>query len=108
MRALSRRGRGVGRESLSDRCVSLWVSERLNLPIESFDHWSLIIGGRAVGAISKAEDLKERTKQFAVRIVRMVQALPKRGEARIFGRQVVRSGTSVAANYRAAFRARSK
>ncbi len=55
-----------------------------------------------------AEALKARTKRFAVRIVKMFRALPKTPEARILGRQVVRSGTSVAANYRAACRARSK
>ena len=55
-----------------------------------------------------ADALKARTKLFAVRIVKMFRALPKAPEARILGRQVVRSGTSVAANYRAACRARSK
>jgi four helix bundle protein len=61
-----------------------------------------------MGSIKGAEALKERTKQFAVRIVKMFRALPRAAESRILGRQVVRSGTSVAANYRAAFRARSK
>jgi four helix bundle protein len=56
----------------------------------------------------QAEELKKRTKQFAIRIVRLYQALPKRDEARVIGRQVLRSGTSVAANYRAVCRARSK
>jgi len=56
----------------------------------------------------QAEELKERTKQFAIRIVRLYQALPKKDEGRVIGRQVLRSGTSVAANYRAACRARSK
>ena len=55
-----------------------------------------------------ADALKSRTKLFAVRIVKMFRALPKAPEARILGRQVVRSGTSVAANYRAACGARSK
>ena len=55
-----------------------------------------------------AEELKKRTKQFAIRIVRLYQALPKKDEGRVIGRQVLRSGTSVAANYRAACRARSK
>ena len=55
-----------------------------------------------------ADALKARTKLFAVGIVKMFRALPKAPEARILGRQVVRSGTSVAANYRAACRARSK
>jgi len=55
-----------------------------------------------------AEELKKRTKQFAIRIVRLYQALPKKDEGPVIGRQVLRSGTSVAANYRAVCRARSK
>jgi four helix bundle protein len=58
--------------------------------------------------IYAAEELKKRTKQFAIRIVRLFQALPRRDEARVIGKQVLRSGTSVAANYRAVCRARSK
>ncbi len=54
------------------------------------------------------KDLRERTKSFALRIVRMFSALPKTTEARVLGKQVLRSGTSVGANYREAFRARSK
>lgn len=53
-------------------------------------------------------DLKERTKQFALRVIRLCRALPRSEEARIIGRQLLRSGTSVGANYRAACRARSK
>ena len=55
-----------------------------------------------------AEELKARTRRFAVRIVRLFRALPKTDEARVLGKQVLRSGTSVGANYRAACRARSK
>jgi four helix bundle protein len=54
------------------------------------------------------EELKRRTKAFAIRIVKLFRSLPKTEEARIIGRQVLRSGTSVAANYRAVCRARSK
>jgi four helix bundle protein len=54
------------------------------------------------------EELKHRTKAFAIRIVKLFRSLPKTEEARIIGRQVLRSGTSVAANYRAVCRARSK
>ena len=57
--------------------------------------------------ITKQEILKNRTKQFAIRIVKLFRALPKNEEARIIGKQVLRSGTSVAANYRAVCRARS-
>ncbi|HZQ67875.1 MAG TPA: four helix bundle protein [Terriglobales bacterium] len=55
-----------------------------------------------------ADALKLRTKQFAIRIVRLFQSLPATDEARTLGKQLLRSGTSVAANYRAACRARSK
>ena len=53
-------------------------------------------------------DLVERTTEFALRVVRMFVGLPKAEEARVLGRQVLRSGTSVGANYREAQRARSK
>jgi four helix bundle protein len=53
-------------------------------------------------------DLRKRTKLFALRVVRMFIALPKTTEARVIGKQVLRSGTSVGANYREAFRARSE
>jgi len=53
-------------------------------------------------------DLKERTEEFALRIIRMFTSLPKTTEARILGKQVLRSGTSVGANYREANRGRSK
>jgi four helix bundle protein len=58
--------------------------------------------------MSQAEQLKARTKQFAIRIVRLFRALPKTEEARLVGRQMLRAGTSVAANYRAVCRARSR
>jgi len=54
------------------------------------------------------EQLRNRTKQFAIRIVSLFRELPKTDEARMIGRQAFRSGTSVAANYRAVCRARSK
>jgi len=57
---------------------------------------------------SQAEQLKARTKQFAIRVVRLFRTLPKTDEARVIGKQVLRSGTSVAANYRAVCRARSQ
>ena len=49
-----------------------------------------------------------RTKQFALRIMKLVGALPKTVQGRAIARQLMRSGTSVAANYRAACRSRSK
>lgn len=54
------------------------------------------------------KDLRERTKAFALRIIRMFSSLPKSTGAQVLGRQVLRSGTSVGANYREAWRARSK
>jgi len=56
----------------------------------------------------RAEELKNRSKQFAIRIVKLFRSLPKTEEAQIIGKQMLRSGTSVAANYRAVCRARSK
>jgi four helix bundle protein len=53
-------------------------------------------------------ELKQRTKQFALRVIKLVAALPKNTEGRAIGNQLVRSGTSVGANYRAACRGRSK
>ena len=49
-----------------------------------------------------------RTKQFALRIMKLVEALPITVQGRAIGNQIMRSGTSVVANYRAACRARSK
>lgn len=53
-------------------------------------------------------ELKQRTKQFALRIMKLVGALPKNMEGRTVGNQLLRCGTSVGANYRAACRGRSK
>ena len=54
------------------------------------------------------KDLKDRTKEFAIRVVCFYSNLPKITEAQVMGKQVLRSGTSVGANYREACRARSK
>src|ERR1035441_647569 len=54
------------------------------------------------------EELQSRTKRFALRVVKLYRSLPKSNEARILGKQLLRSGTSVGANYRAACRARSR
>jgi four helix bundle protein len=56
----------------------------------------------------KPEELKERTKRFALRVMRLVDALPKSTKGRALAGQLVRSGMSVAANYRAACRGRSR
>lgn len=54
------------------------------------------------------EDLRLRTKKFAVRVVKLYNSLPYRGAAQVLGKQLLRCGTSVAANYRASCRARSR
>src|SRR5581483_4483757 len=58
--------------------------------------------------LSKQEQMRARTKKFALRVIRLFQHLPRSSEAQILGRQLLRSGTSVGANYRAAGRARSR
>jgi four helix bundle protein len=64
---------------------------------------------KAEGRMQKEErDLAVRTKVFARRIIKLYTALPKETVAQVLGKQVLRSGTSVGANYREANRARSK
>ena len=53
-------------------------------------------------------ELKQRTKAFALRVMKLVEALPNTRSGNAIGNQLVRSGTSVGANYRAACRSRSK
>lgn len=55
-----------------------------------------------------ADDLKKRTKRFALRVLKLVAALPNTVAGRAIGGQLVRSGTSVGSNYRAACRGRSR
>jgi four helix bundle protein len=57
---------------------------------------------------SGERDLGSRTKVFARRIIRLYRALPRETVAQVLGKQVLRAGTSVGANYREAHRARSK
>jgi four helix bundle protein len=56
---------------------------------------------------TKSPDLRVRTKAFALRTIRLVDALPNRRSCDVIGKQVLRSATSVGANYRSACRARS-
>lgn len=56
---------------------------------------------------ARGDDLQVRTKQFALRVIRLVESLPRGRTADTVGRQLLRCGTSVGANYRAACRARS-
>src|SRR6266568_1497282 len=60
-----------------------------------------------MNTLDQAKQLQDRTKKFAVRIIKSFARLPKDEAARIIGRQFLRAGTSLAANYRAACRARS-
>ena len=55
-----------------------------------------------------AEQLRQRTKQLAIRVINMSRTLPRTKEALVIGDQMIRSATSVGANYRAVCRARSK
>ncbi len=53
------------------------------------------------------QDLRTRTSNFALRIIKLYVSLPKNTEAQVIGKQVLRSGTSIGANYREGFRAKS-
>jgi len=54
------------------------------------------------------EELRDRTKAFAIRIVKLYRSLPHTPDSQVVGKQLLRCGTSVAANYRAACRGRSR
>ena len=58
-------------------------------------------------SMKEPPELRGRTKQFALRVIRMFTALPRTEVARVLGKQALRSGTSVGVNYREAYRARS-
>ena len=60
-----------------------------------------------MGTLDKADAMKTRTKQFEIRIVSVVRSLPRTREGDVFGKQLLRCGTAVAANYRAVCRSRS-
>src|ERR1700719_867066 len=69
--------------------------------------WADVI--KAEGKMPKEEnDLRDRTKEFPLRIMRMFSSLPKTIEAQTLGKQALRSGTAAGANYREAYRGRSK
>src|SRR3954464_7901451 len=72
----------------------------------TFLDWRIDMGDGM--AVSRAVALQERTKGFALRVIRLYREMPKSEEGRIIGKQLLRSGTSVAANYRAVGRARSR
>src|SRR2546423_6141782 len=53
------------------------------------------------------DDLRQRTKRFALRVIKLYESLPRSGSANVLGHQLLRSGTSIGANFREAHRARS-
>jgi four helix bundle protein len=55
-----------------------------------------------------ADVMRQRTKAFGLRVIRLVESLPKQSTAQTLGKQLLRSGTSVGANYRSACRSRSR
>lgn len=61
-----------------------------------------------MSTLDRATELRTRTKRYAIRIVRLYRSLPRSTDAQVLRKQLLRSGTSVAANYRAACRSRSK
>jgi len=61
-----------------------------------------------MNSLDKATELKRRTKSFAIRIVNIFRSLPHSPDAQTLGKQLLRSGTSVGANYRAVCRSRSR
>ena len=64
--------------------------------------------GRVADSLVSVDDFRKRTFQFGMRVIRLVQTLAKNDVARVIGNQLLRAGTSVGANYRAAARARSR
>ena len=64
-------------------------------------------GARHKDSDGELQPLKERTKQYALRVICLVSSLPQTSVAQVLGKQLLRSGTSVGANYREGFRARS-
>jgi four helix bundle protein len=53
-------------------------------------------------------ELRKRTKEFALQIIKFIEGLPKNTVSNVIGRQLLRAGTSVGANYRAACRSKSR
>jgi four helix bundle protein len=101
------RGKVLSRNNLIGLSVdrAVWSSDHLNY---HFNRWTIAAVCIMDGNLSKQEELRNRTKRFALRIIRLFQHLPRTTEAQVLGKQLLRSGTSVGSNYRAAGRARSK
>jgi four helix bundle protein len=75
------------------------------LPIADLRQAKFVVGSSPA---MNAEELKTRTRNFSLRVLRLVAALPENAQGRAIGSQLIRSGTSVGANYRAACRGRSR
>jgi four helix bundle protein len=69
--------------------------------------WDAGCGVRGGNLGMRGEDLKARTRTFALRVLRLVESLPRGRTADVIGKQLIRSATSAGSNYRAACRARS-
>ena len=63
---------------------------------------------RHLSGAMNPEDFKKRSKEYALQVIRLVESLPEDRVSRVLGNQLLRAGTSVGANYRAAARARSR
>jgi four helix bundle protein len=80
------------------------------MKINRLDNVGLKIGDcrLQIERVMDKEQFKERTQSFALRVINLVEALPKdQTTSQVIGKQLLRSGTSVGANYRAACRAKS-
>jgi four helix bundle protein len=64
-------------------------------------------GMKGIARETRVQPLRERTKAYALRIIKVYRSLPRTTEAQVIGKQLLRSGTSVGANYREGYRARS-
>jgi four helix bundle protein len=67
-----------------------------------------VIDSKDGSVAGQPEQLRDRTKAFALRVIRLYRSLPYMTDTQVLGKQLLRCGTSVAANYRAVCRARSK
>ena len=67
-----------------------------------------VLEGRVNGKLKFARDLEKRTREFAVRIIRLSAKLPNTSEGRVIRNQITKAATSIGANYREANRSRSK
>ena len=99
----------AGWQELQDGRIGGWQNFT-SLIVELRDYKAFQVGMRRATALRtnpKAEELKERTRRFAIDVMALVDTLPKTPEGDVVGRQLLTAVTGVAANYRSACRARS-